>query len=145
MAVSCGAVAFAVGMASHLFLDALPHNNWIVHLNWFPGVPFHWLLCEALCALPLMIFGAYVGRDHLVLLGAGVFGAMYPDFEKVAYIDFHIPQALVLFSSHSLKLSSHHGNWPLWKTVALESGLVLLMLTATVLLARRRRNERTQA
>src|SRR5258708_6280529 len=135
-AVACGAAAFALGVASHLFLDSLPHNNWIVYLNWFPGVPFHWLLCEALCALPVVIVGAYAGRDHPAILLLGVLGGMYPDFEKVAYVDFHLPRRLVMFPAHSLQLSSHHCDLAFWKCVVLETGLILLMVSATVVIAR---------
>jgi len=141
MAVACGVSAFAFGTLSHLVLDEMPHNNWIVHLDWFPGVPFAWLLNQVVCALPFAIMGWLVGRDHLLILGCGMVGGMYPDFEKVAYLDLQMPKEFVLFHAHSLKLSSNHGDWPFSQLVTLEVALVIAFVAGTLALASKRRRD----
>lgn len=126
------------GALSHLALDAVPHYNWIVYLNWFQGIPFHWLIREALCALPVAVFGLWLGRDRIVMTGLALVGSMYPDFEKVAYVDFHIPRQLVIFRAHSLELSGHTAGLPRPALVTIEMTLLVGMLAAALWLARRR-------
>lgn len=123
------------GALSHLALDALPHYNWIVYLSWFHGVPFHWLIREAVCALPVAIIAMWLGRDRWVVAGLVLVGSMYPDFEKVAYVDFHIARPLVMFPSHSLQLSGHTCGWPRPALVGLEVGVLVALLAVAVWLA----------
>jgi hypothetical protein len=137
--IGCGVVCWFLAAGSHLLLDAIPHYNWIVYMNWLRDLPFHWLIRNAVFAIPMVWIGWHTGRDHWVILGLGLFGGMYPDFEKVAYVDFHIPQQLVLFPGHSLELSGHTGGWPRGVLVAIELALILGCVAATVVLYRRRR------
>jgi len=140
-AVLCGVTTIVAGMVSHLALDALPHYDWIVYLNWFPGLSGDPFLCEALCTVPMSAVGWYAGREHPVILGLGMFSAMYPDFEKVAYLVFYMPQQLVIFRAHSLRLSIPHYYWPRPALIALELAIAGGSAAATLWLAawRRRR------
>ncbi|MCG3149036.1 MAG: hypothetical protein PCFJNLEI_02488 [Verrucomicrobiae bacterium] len=133
----CGVAAFGAGVAAHLALDAVPHNNWTLAQNWFPGVAYAWLANAAVVATPFLIFGLVIERRHWVILLLGVLGGLYPDIEKLGYIDFNLPQAFVLFPSHSLKVSSHDGGWSLWECVLVEASILISLLGVAVALARR--------
>lgn len=128
----------ALGATSHLALDAIPHYNWIVYLNWFHGLPFHWLIRDAVLSIPVVIIALYCGRDYLILVCLALFGSMYPDFEKVAYGDFHIPESLVIFRSHSLQLSANTGGLSHWLLITIEITVLALLLTATAIVSQRR-------
>ncbi len=101
-----------IGVVSHLLLDLMPHYAWIVFLDWFKPLPFHWLIREA-------VFGVAVAVPALILAGRawpivalGMLGALYPDVEKVLAVDFRVPEAYILFPWHSAYLSSRTGSLP---------------------------------
>ncbi|MBI3985337.1 MAG: hypothetical protein HY343_00305 [Lentisphaerae bacterium] len=119
-----------LGILSHLLLDLLPHYAWIVHLDWFKPAPFHWLLREA-------VFGVAVAVPALLLSGRawpyaalGIFGAVYPDVEKVLSLDFHWPQALVFFGWHSNFVSNRTAGLPPPLLIAFECLLIGVCLLA---------------
>ena len=128
--------AAVVSVMAHLALDRLPHYNWIVYLGWFRGLPYHWLVREALFALPVLAIGLYTARNHWGLLAAAVFFGLYPDLEKVAAVDFQAPRQLVLFKTHSLQLSTYDGGASHAALIALELAVIAGLLAATLLLAR---------
>lgn len=138
--IGCGVTCWWLAAFSHLALDAVPHYNWIVYLNWFHELPFHWLIRDALFALPMIGIGWYAGRDYWLILALGLFGGMYPDFEKVAYVDFHMPEQLILFRSHSLQLSGHTGDLPHGYLIAIELVLLTVCVAATLVIYRCRRS-----
>ena len=140
-----GVACFALAVGSHLLLDSLPHYNWIVDLHWFRGVPVSWLVREALFTVPILVVAWYAGRDHPVVLGLGLIGSLYPDMEKVAYVDLHVPEEWIVFRTHSLKLSSLDGGVPHRLLIAWEASLVGVLLLATLALCiwRRRRDRVT--
>lgn len=141
-----GAVAVATclvaGALSHLALDAVPHYNWIVYLDWFQGVPFHWLIRQAVFSVPILALAVWLGRGHWWLTGLALVGCIYPDLEKVLYVDFHIPQWLVLFRGHSLSLSGYTGGWPRPVLVGVELLIMAGMVAGAILLARSRKQFR---
>ena len=131
-----GCIVF--GAASHLFLDALPHYNWIVYLHWLSGLPYHWLIRDALFGLSVTLPILYWGRDRWQLVCLTLFAAMYPDFEKVAHVDFALPERWVIFREHSLKLSTNDWGLPHALLIVFELCLIVLMLIAAYSLAKRR-------
>ena len=135
--IVAGGLGVVAGALSHLALDAVPHYNWIVYLSWFRGLPFHWLIREAVFALPVVAVAVWLGRDRWGLTGLALCGSLYPDFEKVAYVDFHIPRQLVIFRAHSLQLSSHTCGWPRPALVGLEVAMLAALLVVAFWLARR--------
>ncbi|MEW6350431.1 MAG: hypothetical protein AB1646_15310, partial [Thermodesulfobacteriota bacterium] len=125
-----GIGAVVIGVASHLLLDLMPHHAWIVFLDWFKPLPFHWLIREA-------VFGAAVAIPAMILagkswpyVGLGMLGALYPDVEKVLAVDFHLPEAYVLFPWHSAHLSSRTGGLPESVLIEFECFLTAAFLIA---------------
>jgi hypothetical protein len=129
--VAAGIGAFGLAMLSHLLLDAIPHYNWIVYVDWLHRVPFAWLLREAIFSLPVILLAVYCGRDHPVINFFGLFGGMYPDLEKVAYLDFHLPQRFVLFPWHSLRCTPFDGRHAQSTYIAQEMAIFLVLAAAT--------------
>jgi hypothetical protein len=104
--------ALALGIMSHLLLDLLPHYAWIVYLDWFKPLPFHWLIREAVFGLAVAVPAFLFAGKAWPFVAVGVFGGMYPDFEKVLSVDFHVPDAFILFDWHSGYLSNRTGGLP---------------------------------
>jgi len=127
-----------LGAASHLWLDALPHYNWVVYMKWLNGLPYHWLIRNALFGLVVLVPLLYWGRDRWWLVGVTVVAAMYPDVEKVAYIDLGLPQQLVIFHRHSTVLSGNHGGLPHAWLIALEMSLLAGMMITAYLVSKSR-------
>jgi hypothetical protein len=132
----CAAGCVVLGASSHLLLDALPHYNWIVYLHWLSDLPYHWLVRDALFGLVIVIPILYWGRDRWFLIWLTLFAAMYPDFEKVAYIDFGLPRQLVIFRGHSLQLSGNDWGLPHPWLIALEVSLIFVCLTVSYCLSK---------
>jgi hypothetical protein len=133
-----------LGIACHLLLDLLPHYAWIVYLEWFNALPYHWLLREAL-------FGLVVAVPALILAGRfwpfvmlGIAGGMYPDVEKVLAVDLHVPAALILFDWHSRYLSTRTGGLPMPFLIAFECFLIVTLLLMMCQLKRRDLRERVR-
>lgn len=123
----------------HLALDFLPHFAWIVYLPGFENLPFHWLIKEGLLAAVMAIPCLFFARANWPYAILGMLGAIYPDVEKVAAVDLHIPQSWIIFKGHSLQLSSNDGGLPHGILIAVELGLIALMMLWTYALSRRRR------
>jgi len=125
-----GACAFGVGVVSHLLLDRLPHYAWVVYLDWFKPLPFHWLLGEATFGLALAI-PAFIFAGRLwPYVALGMIGGIYPDVEKVLSVDFHVPDSLILFSWHSTYLSNRTAGLPKAVLIGFESLLITGFLLA---------------
>ena len=86
-------------------------------------------------ALPLI----YFARDHWGYTVLGMIGAMYPDIEKVAYIDFGMPGRLVLFRWHSMALSDRDGGLPSGRLILIECALIAGLIIGTLWLTKDRR------
>lgn len=121
-------VAAGLGLLSHFVLDLTPHYAWIANIEWFPPFPYRWLVNEA-------ILGAVVAIPALLLasgarwpVAIGMLGGLYPDWEKVLSLDFHIPDRYVLFAWHSSHLSHRTGGLPKPVLVEFECALVLACL-----------------
>ena len=142
MAVS-GSACLLGGIVSHFILDAIPHYAWIVYLSWLPAVPYRWLINEGVFALAVAAPMLYVVRRHWPYAIIGLFGALYPDIEKVAHLTFKMPESLVLFHDHSTHLSKYHGTQPLGLLIVLESLLMGVMLALIWLTVRQERNDET--
>jgi nitrogen fixation-related uncharacterized protein len=96
---------FFWGVLSHLFLDAIPHYDWLFYVKIFSPLPFWWLIPQFLTTIPVLMITFYVTRDHWGIALVSVLGGVYPDIEKLMYLDFHLPQYLVVFRKHSCYLS----------------------------------------
>ena len=129
-------IAVLGGVLSHLLLDIAPHYAWIVYLDWFKGVPYAWLLQEALFggALAIIILAVCGKARSFVLLG--IFGAIYPDIEKVLVFDFHAPDWMVLLDRHSRYLTNNTYGWPVWALIGLEVSLTVASLAGIVVMKR---------
>ena len=135
------ACAVVLGLATHLLLDLLPHRAWIVDLGWFRPMPYHWLVREAL-------FGVAVAIPAILIAGRlwpnavlGMFAGMYPDIEKVLFLDFHIPEWLVIFKWHSTELSNRTAGLPCAALVTIEVVLIVVFLAAMWAVRRNGRRE----
>ena len=104
--------ALALGIVSHLLLDLLPHYAWIVYLDGFNPLPFHWLIREAVFGLAVAVPAFWFAGKAWPFVLVGILGGMYPDFEKVLSVDFGLPGAFVLFDWHSTYLSHRTGGLP---------------------------------
>lgn len=103
--VELGIAIFLVGALSHLILDAAPHYDWLFYVKIFSPLPYWWIIPQILATIPVLLITFYVHRDHLMVALVSVMGGVYPDIEKGAYLNFHLPRYLVLFRSHSCSYS----------------------------------------
>jgi hypothetical protein len=126
--VALGFACFAGGVLLHLGLDLLPHFAWIVYLPGFENVPFHWLIKEGLLAAAAAIPCLLLARAHWPYALLGMLGAILPDAEKVAAVDFQVPQRWILFKRHSLQLSGNDGGLPHAVLVGFEIALIGALL-----------------
>lgn len=143
-----GAACFIVGVAAHLFLDALPHYGLLYKYFSLPRSP--WILHECWTVIkvsvliaPIILLFLYLtpGRSRIALLA--IFGGIFPDIEKVAYLTFDLPRALVLFPHHSCSFSPigweiHH---PRLVTIS-EASLFIVLPAAMCWLAFQRTGQR---
>ena len=104
-----GTGVVAVGVLSHLALDLLPHYAWIVYLDWFKGLPYHWLIREAAFGLAVAVIALRLAGKAWPFVILGMAAAMYPDIEKVLCVDHGLPNTFILFDWHSGYLSTRTG------------------------------------
>ena len=127
--VAAGAIT--VGVISHLLLDLLPHYAWVVHLEWFKPLPFHWLIREGVFGLATAIPAFILSGKSWPYVALGMFGEIYPDVEKILAVDFHVPDRFILFDWHSTYLSNRTGGLPEYALIAFEclliAGFLLVM------------------
>lgn len=104
-------VCVLVGMASHLILDAIPHDNFLYGAGRF-GRHLPYVVRKALQApkillitLPVFLISWKHARQHWFLMLLTLSGGLYPDIEKAAYLHSAYPRALVLFPWHSCSYS----------------------------------------
>ncbi|MEM7393178.1 MAG: hypothetical protein AAF492_12605 [Verrucomicrobiota bacterium] len=128
--VGLGALIVGAGVLSHLGLDLMPHYAWVVYLNGLENLPYDWLVREALFGLALAVPAFRLAREQWPYVALGMAGGMYPDIEKVAALDFHVPDAYILFDWHSTKLSNRTGGLPLSVLIVIEVILIALALGA---------------
>ena len=112
----------------HLAFDLLPHFAWIVYLPGFEDLPFHWLIREGLASMIVAMPCLFFARAYWPYVVLGMLGAIYPDVEKVAAVDFRIPDRFIMLKGHSLQLSSHDGGISPGLLILGELGLIMAMM-----------------
>ena len=119
--VKLGAAGLLYGVILHLLLDALPYYDWLFRVHIFKPLPYYWMFPQVLTTLPVIALAFQLNRDARDISGLAMLGGMYPDIEKLMYIDWHLPKSLVLFPFHSCRLSgsawefSHKSFLILWE------------------------------
>ena len=106
-----GAGCFFFSLASHLVLDAIPHENLFYKLGAFSFLPgalrrMVRLGNAGLLLLPVLFYLWYATRDHVLSAGFAFLGTLYPDIEKTLYLHHVLPESFVLFPWHSLSYSA---------------------------------------
>lgn len=109
--IKVGTACFLMGVLSHLFWDAVPHYDWLFYIEIFKPLPFWWHIPQVIVALPVVLFMWYVMRDQPIIAIIAMLGGIFPDLEKLAYFDFHLPREFVIFRYHSCYLSQ----WRPWE------------------------------
>jgi hypothetical protein len=112
------------GIVSHVFLDMLPHGDYLAHYGWL--IPDSlWMLREILAALLILLLVVILPRgwSKLAALAAGIGGAL-PELDNLAIGMGLIKRSQALSPSHS-------GIWPHGQNLgvtsfAFEIGLMLL-------------------
>ena len=127
------------GAVSHLMLDAVPHFNWISHLNLWNWLPYHWVLRSAIwgvfAAMPMV---AFASRKYVTC--SAIAGALFPDVEKVAHTEFRFwPSEMLVFKSHGMRTTSYDGGMPYPLLVLIDVICGLGLVGAVVVLRRRNR------
>ena len=105
-----GLACFLWGVLGHLFIDALPHYDWLFKVEFFKPLPYYWMFPQFVTAVPVLILSLLLMKDYWLIAVIAILGGVYPDIEKLAYFSFDSlgltwPRALVLFPWHSLALS----------------------------------------
>ena len=119
--VKLGAAGLLYGVILHLLLDALPYYDWLFYIHIFKPLPYYWMFPQVLTTLPVLAAIFQLNRDARLVTSLSILGGVYPDIEKLAYIDWHLPKSLVLFPFHSCRLSgsawesSHKSFLILWE------------------------------
>ncbi|MCP4398926.1 MAG: hypothetical protein GY801_16705 [bacterium] len=103
--VKLGMACFLWGTLEHLILDALPHYDWLFKVTFFKPLPYYWMHPQILTTVPVLIAAFILMKDYWMIAVISVLGGVYPDIEKLAYLDLHIPKFFVLFRRHSCSLS----------------------------------------
>ncbi len=140
--VELGTACFLLGVLSHLFEDAVPHYDWLFYVRLFHPLPYWWLIPQAIGSLLVLLIVFHVARDHRIITIVAIIGGIYPDLEKLAYLDFHLPQSLVIFRKHSCYLSQ----WTPWELehktflIVFEVFLLIALLVGNAWVALKRRN-----
>ena len=104
-ALKLGLAGCLFGVLTHLLLDALPYYDWLFRVKIFKPLPYWWMLPQILTTLPVIGAALRLSKDAQIVVGASILGGMYPDIEKLSYLDAHLPRSLVLFPYHSCQLS----------------------------------------
>ena len=126
--VTIAAAVLLLGVISHLLLDLLPHYAWIVYLDWFKPLPYHWLIREGVFGLAVAVPAFLWAGKAWPFAALGMAGAMYPDVEKVLAVDFHLPEPFILFDWHSTYLSNRTGGLPLPLLIVVECCMIAAFL-----------------
>ncbi len=97
---------FTGALISHIFLDMLPHGDYLAYYGGFLIPDSLWLLREFLAALFILLFVVMLlrGRSRLIALAAGIGGALL-DLDNLAIGMGWIKRSQALSPSHS-------GLWP---------------------------------
>jgi hypothetical protein len=103
-------ICFVLSLFSHLLLDAAPHYDFIYKILRFSMLPqffrYGWVLFKVgVFTLPVVIMFLYLTRDHWLIALVSIFGSVYPDIEKGAYLNLFIPKYLIIFRHHSCSYS----------------------------------------
>lgn len=125
-------VAFGLAAIGHVWMDRLPHNNWVLTQRLVtPFLPRTGHLVQAVLAglllLPVLLCCA---RNQRIFLLISALGGLYPDIEKVGYFYFDTPRWLLVFKNHSTIISTNTGGWPLALLGWTEALATLMMLAA---------------
>jgi hypothetical protein len=115
-----------LGPVVHLCLDELPHYNSILFVNVFTGYEHSWLIREVVSAIPVIAAGLYFARRNPGVALLGMFSAMYPDIEKLAALEWGLPESLAIFREHSLALS--HNDYGMAHAPLIAGELILLAM-----------------
>ena len=138
-ALVVGAV-IAAGVLSHLALDLVPHYAWIVYLDWFKPMPYHWLVREALFGLAVGAVALWLADGERPWVMLGMVAGMYPDVEKVLFFNHGLADTFILFDWHSRYLSNRTGGLPKPVLIAMECVLIAACLFTMWRVGRRARN-----
>jgi hypothetical protein len=129
---------FTGALISHIFLDMLPHGDYLAYYGDFLIPDSLWLLREGLAALLVLLVVVVLlrGRSRLIALAAGIGGALL-DVDNLAIGLGWIERRQALSPSHS-------GLWPHgqnlgWISVGFETGGFLLALGVVLVYSRRER------
>jgi len=135
---------FAASVLSHLALDLLPHYAWIVYLDWFKTMPYHWLIREAVFGLAIALPALMIAGKARPFIVVGMVGGMYPDLEKVLCVDHGLTQPFILFDWHSRYLSNRTAGLPKPLLVIMECCIIAACLFTMWQLNRRASNQNLQ-
>jgi hypothetical protein len=139
-AATLAVATLLLGITSHLLLDMLPHYAWIVYLDWFNPLPYHWLMREAVFGLAVAVPSFLLAGKAWPFVVLGMGGAVCPDVEKVLAVDLHLPRRFILFDWHSTYLTNRTAGLPKSFLFLMECCLVAAFLFAMWKLQRRASN-----
>ena len=109
--VKLGGACFLWGVLGHLFLDWLPHYDWLFFkLPFFGSFPMYWMHPQFLTTIPVLLLSFLLMKDYWPIVTVAILGSIYPDIEKMMYfglksLDFSWGESFILFPWHSLYLS----------------------------------------
>jgi hypothetical protein len=124
--LSLGAAGMISGIATHVFMDGLPHTDLLVHHGLI--IPDRlWPLREFIACVASMValVGLTSGRRRLITLAAG-FGGALPDVESLLIGIDLMDKASALSPTHNGTIP--HGKDIGWPSALIEYGSVLLSI-----------------
>jgi len=130
------AAAVALGAASHLALDAVPHFGFLPHLFVWTWMPHAWLVRPLVGGLITFLALVLKGGSNWPLVVAACVGAVYPDVEKIAHSELGVP--FVLFRGHAEVVTTYTAGLPPKLLAASEIALAALFAALYARLATRR-------
>ncbi len=135
------------GAATHLFMDAVPHYDFLYGAGHFWKHVLPYVVRKGLQApkiliitLPVFLILWKYARQHWMLTLLALGGGLYPDVEKAAYLHAAYPRALVLFPWHSCAYSS--AGWEVdyrYILIGMEIVVYAALLAGLLWLSRRNR------
>lgn len=138
-----GATGCFLGILTHLLLDAFPYYDYLFRIEIFKHLPYGWTIPTALLTVPVIIVAIYLNKDARLIVELSMFGGMYPDMEKLAYFDAHLPRSFVLFPYHSCQLSGSPWEFShARELIVMEIGVFAIMMRMICWLAAERKRAR---
>jgi len=130
-----------VGTLCVILSIAVPHYDVVYKIITFPTVPAlpRLLLVSLkvmLFCVPILYLAWPLIKAEPWIVGAALFGAVYPDVEKGLYLNMLIPRWLVLFGHHSSAYSSDGGDEHKALVLVIEGCVLLLSMVGVYWLVR---------